>query len=143
MKSTSGRGASESHGKTMRSPRSPQSSTVASSSSRSTRDRPGARLDATDRGQQERRQLRVAQRVGAHREARLVVEQAERSLLPRAQEVLLVGHAPQADDEMGEAPIDVGDDVEQAGAAGAQDLGAHDHRGALPARPGAAPATPR
>ena len=85
-------------------------------------------LHAADGGQQQRSQLGVAQRVGAHRESRVVVEQAEGGLLPRAEEVLLVGHPAQADDEVGEAAVDVRHDVEEARASGPQDLGAHDDR---------------
>ena len=101
----------------MRSPRSPQSSTVASASSRRTATGPGRGRHAAHRGEEERAELRVAQRVRAHRQAVVVVEQAERRLLARAQEVLLVGHAAQPHDEVGQAAVDVGDDVEQAGAA--------------------------
>ena len=71
----------------------------------------------------------VAQCVGADSEAGVVVEQAQGGLLPRAQEVLLVGDPPQADDQVGQAAPDVRHDVDQARASLPQDLGAHHHRG--------------
>ena len=85
----------------------------------------GPRLDHAHGGEQQRRQLRVAQRVGAHGETVGIVEDAQRALLARAQEVRLVGHAAQADHEVGPAaaPADRDHEVEQPGSAGSQHLG--------------------
>ena len=54
----------------------------------------------------------------------LVVEQPERGLLGRAQEVWLVGHAAQARHHVRPTVPDAGHDVEQARAPVAQHLGA-------------------
>ena len=88
--------------------------------------RAGTGLDAADGGQQQGRQLRVTQRVGAHGEALVVIEQAQRGLLAWAQEVLLVGHPPHPGHEVGLATVDTSDHVEQAGTARPQLLRPHD-----------------
>ena len=115
--STSGRGRSASHGKTVSSPRSPQSMTDASSSSRWTAIGPGRGVGPAQRRQQQRRQLRVAQRVRADGETVVVVEQAERALLPGAQEVRLVTDAAQPRHHVRLAGTDPDDHVEQPGPA--------------------------
>ena len=81
--------------------------------------RPGAGLDAAHRGQQQRGQLRVAQRIGADGETVLVVEQAEGGLFAGAQEMGLVGHAAHSRHHVGPALPHPGDDVDQAGPPGA------------------------
>ena len=83
-------------------------------------------LDAAHRGQEQRRQLRVTQRIGAHGETVVVVEQAERRLLAGAQEVRLVGHPAQAGHDVGPALPHLGHDVEQPRATLPQHLGALD-----------------
>ena len=140
-RSTSCRGVSLSHGNTIRSPRSPQSMTVASSSSRRTVTGPGRVRDAPHRGQQQRGQLGVAERIGAHGEPVVVVEQPQRRLLAGAQEMRFVGDAAQARHEVGPAPAHPGHDVEQARPPVEQRLGALD--GDVARRRGLAQPQPR
>ena len=69
---------------------------------------------APRRGQQQSGQLRIAQGVDTDGQPFLVVEQAQRRLLPGAQEVRLVRHAPQSHHQVGPPAPDAGDDVDQA-----------------------------
>ena len=85
--------------------------------------RPGAGLDAAHRGQQQRGQLGVAQRIGADGETVFVVEQAEGGLFAGAQEMGLVGHAAHSRHHVGPALPHPGDDVDQAGPPGQEHLG--------------------
>jgi len=87
--------------------------------------RSGPPLDAAHGRQEQGRQLRVAQGVGADRQAVLVVEEPEGRLLTRSEEVRFVGDAAQPGDEMRQPAAGAGHDVEQAGAAREQYLGAH------------------
>ena len=108
-----GWGRSATHGNTQRSPRSPQSSTVACSSSRTTATGSRTRRDTAEERQSERRQLGVAQGVRAHGQTVVVLEQAQGHLIAGPQEVGLVAHAAQADDQVRQPAVHLGHEVEQ------------------------------
>ena len=91
------------------------------------RHRSGAGFHAAHHGQQQRGQLGVTQRVSAHGEPVLVVEQAERRLVTGAEEMGLVGHSPQPRDEMRPPIPHPGHDVDQARPAGQDHLGPLNH----------------
>ena len=125
----------------MRSPRSPQSMTVASSSSRWTVTGPGRVSTPRTVASRRRRQLGVAERIGADGEPVVVVEQPQGGLLAGAEEMRFVTDAPQPRHEVGPAPVHPGDDVEQARPPVEQRLGVLD--GDVARRSGLAQPQPR
>ncbi len=88
--------------------------------------RPRTCRNATDGGQRQRRQLRVAQRVRAHGETVVVLEQTEGHFVTRPQKMRFITDTPEPDDQMGQPSVHLRHQVEQARPAGQDHLGPAD-----------------